>query len=246
MRPEHEFATHNLSRPQTTHQSKEDVWRGLIAEVILGSIQLRDANVKTVVSAAKKFGVFLGRSFMHVLSGLKLKGKIPAEGIEGELNLAALKEIPTEYREAVHPEEAYLNEFESSLTDWIRDTVRAKERLVIFIDDLDRCMPDVALQVLEALKLYLNIDKLIFVVGVDRTVIDGLVKEQYKKMGLDEEKCKQYLAKMFQIEIELIPSEIQVEAFLDQQLGQLDSWSKELSQEEREIFRGRILIPCCL
>ncbi len=88
--------------------------------------------------------------------------------------------------------------------------------MVIFIDDLDRCMPEIALQVLEALKLYLNIEKLIFVVGVDKTVIDKLVKEHYKQLGLDEDKSKNYLAKMFQVEVQVEPSEQQISDFLDE------------------------------
>ncbi len=40
-------------------------------------------------------------------------------------------------------------------------------------------MPYIALQVLEALKLYLNIERLMFVVGVDKTVVDLLVVKRY-------------------------------------------------------------------
>jgi len=47
------------------------------------------------------------------------------------------------------------------------------DRMVIFIDDLDRCLPEVALQVLEALKLYFNIDGVAFVLGIDRAKSNG-------------------------------------------------------------------------
>ena len=47
-------------------------------------------------------------------------------------------------------------------------------------------MPEITLQVLEALKLYLNIPKLIFVVGVDDKVVNALVREHYKPRGLSE------------------------------------------------------------
>ncbi|MHC4620114.1 MAG: KAP family P-loop NTPase fold protein [Planctomycetota bacterium] len=222
------------------YDDKEDVWRGLISEVIIHSIDFQTATVGTVTKAAKEFGLFLGRSFLHVLAGLKLKagvGKIA----EAELSLSAIKDVLAEWELAAHPEKAYLNEFEVSLKRWIEETLLEKERMVIFLDDLDRCMPTVALQVLEALKLYLNIKKLIFVVGVDRRVIDELVRGHYKELGLSEDKSVNYLAKMFQVEVELEPSEAQVDAFIDSQLNAIKYWQSDLDDEERSIFRNMII-----
>jgi hypothetical protein len=242
------------------YDNKEDVRRGLIAEVILNAIDVKNASIKTVISAAKKFGLFLGKGFLHTLASVKLKAKTPDGANEAELDLAAIKEILAEYQQAAHPEKAYLNEFEETLRDWVKDTVGkdgANERMVIFIDDLDRCMPDIALQVLEALKLYLNIDNLIFIVGVDRTVVDRLVVEHYRKLGLvrdkqedsspeeeaqrkiDERKARNYLAKMFQVEVNVAPSEQQIEDLLDKQLENIDYW-KQLKPFEKDIFRSLI------
>ncbi len=155
--------------------------------------------------------------------------------------MAGIKEILAEYQEAAHPEKAYLNEFESSLETWVKNTLGKNERMVIFIDDLDRCMPEIALQVFEALKLYLNIEKLIFVLGVHKKVIDQLVKKHYKELGLDEEKSKDYLAKMFQVEVALKPTEKQISDFLDQQLVRIPYWAEQLSETEQQIFRDLVL-----
>jgi KAP family P-loop domain len=59
------------------------------------------------------------------------------------------------------------------LTDWISregkgDPSRA---LVVFIDDLDRCSDDVVLKVCEAVKLYLDVPGLIFVIACDQSVL---------------------------------------------------------------------------
>ncbi len=223
------------------YDKKEDVWRGLISEVIINSIDVKGATIQTVKNAARQFGLFLGRSFLHVLAGVKLKAKDPGDTAEADIDLASIKEILAEYQEAAHPEKAYLNEFESSLENWIKETLGNDERMVIFIDDLDRCMPEIALQVLEALKLYLKIEKLFFVVGVDKKVIDKLVKEHYKRLGLDEDKSKNYLAKMFQVEVQVEPSEQQISDFLDEQLKEISYWREpQLSKDERGIFRELI------
>lgn len=217
------------------YQAKEDVWRGLIAEVILASIDARDATEERMLRAVTQFGRFLGRSFLHVLQGMRLKG------------VDVAKKIAEEYEKALHPEAAYLNQFENTLRRWIRDTIsEADERMVIFIDDLDRCMPDVALQVLEALKLYLDIEDLIFVVGVDRAVVDQLVQNLYGKLGLLQEKSKHYLAKMFQVEVVIGPNERQAESFLDTQLDAIAErtnqyWTRELENHQREVFRRVVL-----
>lgn len=42
-----------------------------------------------------------------------------------------------------------------------------EERLIVFVDDLDRCHVDNALGIMEAVKLFLNAEGAIFVVAVD-------------------------------------------------------------------------------
>ena len=222
------------------YHAREDVWRGLIAEVILSSIQVKGATMAQVTKAAKQFGLFLGRSFLHALAAVKVKAEAPGGVVGAELSLSAVRDIVEEFREAAHPEKAYLNEFEQTLKDWVGDTITKGHRLVLFIDDLDRCMPDVALEVLEALKLYLNIPNIIFVVGVDRNVVDELVQTHYERLGLAKDKSKHYLAKMFQIEVTLTVHEGQIEQFLDDQLAAFDLW-RELSGDHQGIFRDRIL-----
>ena len=227
------------------YHCKEDVWRGLISEVIIKSINVDGATFKDVTNAAKRFGAFLGRSFVHALANIKLKAGVKTPDgtatVDGELSLSAIKQILDEYREVNHPEKAFLNEFEATLKSWLQQTLGAKERMVIFIDDLDRCLPDVTLEVLEALKLYLNIDKLIFVVGIDRTVVDQLVREYYRKHGLEMKKGAQYLAKMFQAEVPVEPSERQTSAYLAEQLDEIPVWTKELSPEQKTVFEGAVL-----
>ena len=218
------------------YHSKDDVWRGLIAEVILASIAIRGASKGRVLKALKQFGGFLGRSFLRVLERFEL--------IDGA---DIVDDIAAEYQRSTHPEAAYLNQFETTLRTWVRETISVVgERMVIFIDDLDRCMPEVALQVLEALKLYLNIEDLVFVVGVDRSVVDQLLQKLYDRQGLQADKSKYYLAKMFQVEVTIGPSERQAEMFLERQLTEIgqhtdEYWNTKLDDRERDIFRHVLL-----
>jgi uncharacterized protein YjbI with pentapeptide repeats/GTPase SAR1 family protein len=75
-------------------------------------------------------------------------------------------------------------------------------KIVVFVDDLDRCSPDKALQVLESIKVFLDIDGFIYVIGLSFNKISQLItayyKEKYKDIGIEGE---QYLKKIIQIPI---------------------------------------------
>ena len=223
------------------YHTKEDVWRGLVSEVILRSIDVKEMTIKKVKKAVKDFGFFLGRSFIEVVASTTIKAAETAE-----VDLAVVKEILADFDRTAHPEKAFLNEFEDALKKWITGTIsKQKERMVIFIDDLDRCTPDVAFEVLEALKLYLNIKDLIFVVGLDREVIDKIVEDHYAKMGFETEaerkKCKKYLDKMFQVEVKVGPSLKQIKEYTDYILDQNEFLKKNLEEDEYDAVRQVVL-----
>jgi len=215
--------------------------------VILKSIDVGEPSWGRVTKAVKSFGIFLGRSFLHALGSISAKAKLPAGTGEVEVDFAAVRDIWEEYQRAAHPEKGYLNEFETALRSWIEETIsNQSERMVIFIDDLDRCLPPVMLNVLEALKLYLDIKDLVFVLGLDREVIDEVVKKHYRDNGVAEEKAERYLDKMFQVEVTMQPTDVQVEAFLDtelQAIGRVTNqyWETKLSPEEQKVFRNVVL-----
>lgn len=70
-------------------------------------------------------------------------------------------------------------------------------RVVVFIDDLDRCEPKTAYRLLEGIKIYLNLHNCVFVLGVNRDeliriIADGLPgKEQ-----ADSFRAQEYLEKL--------------------------------------------------
>ncbi len=203
------------------YHKRDDVWRGLIAETIIHCIDVKNVTPDRLLEAAKQFGGFLGKSFLHALSNISVKAEFP--GVKAEAKGSLVRDVFEEYQKTAHPERGYLNEFEDTLKSWIDSYIsKSGERLVIFIDDLDRCLPDVTLEVLEALKLYLAIPNLVFVLGVDRDVVDAIVQKHYVEHGVSEQKSRDYLDKMFQVEIPVSPSEQQVEAYLSNQINRLN------------------------
>ncbi len=75
--------------------------------------------------------------------------------------------------------------------------------LVIFIDDLDRCLPDKVVQVLETIKLFLDKRGCVFVLGADTNIVREAVAQHYKQAGFVEDNARDYLDKIIQIRFDL-------------------------------------------
>ena len=54
------------------------------------------------------------------------------------------------------------------------------EKLVVIIDDLDRCTPERLIENLEAIKLFLNVDKTAFIIGADPRIVKHAIEFRYK------------------------------------------------------------------
>ena len=66
-----------------------------------------------------------------------------------------------------------VSEFSGSKSNWVG------WKLIAFIKDLDRCLPENVNSSLEELKLFLDEAPCVFVIGVDRTVIEKAVQARY-------------------------------------------------------------------
>jgi hypothetical protein len=77
------------------------------------------------------------------------------------------------------------------------------QKYIIFIDDLDRCSAEKALSLLETIQLVLNMKGFVYIIGVDRNVIENVVKSKYPgEIGIDK---ASFLKKIFQVFFTLPP-----------------------------------------
>jgi len=83
----------------------------------------------------------------------------------------------------------------------IREADPDKEyRVVIFIDDLDRCSPSKALEVLESIKLFLDIEGFVFIMGLSYKTVTTLISYAYQSSGVQGE---DFIKKIIQIPIKI-------------------------------------------
>jgi len=85
----------------------------------------------------------------------------------------------------------------------IEKLFQEKEKVIIFIDDLDRCLPEKVIELLESIKLYLmkEKNKTIYVLGLDDKIISSAISEKYG--NLKDNDINNYLDKMIQFNIRL-------------------------------------------
>lgn len=80
------------------------------------------------------------------------------------------------------------------------------DRLIILIDDLDRCLPGAVIDILEAVKLFLFIPRTVFIIATDEAMIEYAVRRHYPDLPVSQaDYTKHYLEKLIQIPIR-IPS----------------------------------------
>ena len=78
------------------------------------------------------------------------------------------------------------------------------ERLVVFIDELDRCIPDTVLDIFEAIRLFLYVPGTTFIIGADERLVSYAVKTKYKDIpGHDIDISKEYLEKLVQYPVKI-------------------------------------------
>lgn len=104
------------------------------------------------------------------------------------------------------------------------------KRLVVLVDDLDRCLPESVIETLETIRLFLAVPKMSFVIAADEDRVADAIRRRYPAGGPVEERAgveepaKLYLHKIVQTTIPIPAlSRFDTEAylFLLQMLGRL-------------------------
>ena len=100
-------------------------------------------------------------------------------------------------------------QFESIFADLVRDS--GARRLVVFVDEVDRCSADDVVATLDAIRTFLGADKCVFLVAADQQVLEeSLTRAAKQETPVDEvnpyySTGSAYLDKVFQYQVSLPP-----------------------------------------
>ena len=83
------------------------------------------------------------------------------------------------------------------------------EKLVVFIDDLDRCLPNTILDLFEAIRLFLFVPNTAFVIGADERIVEHAIKTRYPSNDSKFDVGRNYLEKIVQFPIRIPPMSVQ-------------------------------------
>lgn len=112
-------------------------------------------------------------------------------------------------------------------------------RLVITIDDLDRCSPDTIIPTLEAIKLFLFVPSTAFIIGADEELVRYAVRRRFPELPGDRREVgRDYLEKLIQFPIR-IPAlgRAEVESYMGLLFA---TASKELTPDQKNLVRNTI------
>jgi hypothetical protein len=178
-----------------------DAWRYEKAEHIIVPIlhrmhtAIRDAGDEKVADHLQRAirSVIYSLNFsVRYVGGVELKPKDIAENWQSE-GLPAL-------------DEAFSKPFNelSKITQAL-----GNRRIVVLIDDLDRCSPDKVVSVLESINLVMDVPGLIFVLALDYDVLVSAITQKYPHVSGDS-----FIQKMVQLPFRVPPLSLEKDGFL--------------------------------
>ena len=129
----------------------------------------------------------------------KLKTAYESISKEGKELLAAKKE---EEKVATTTPPKAIDAFRTDLQATLKEM---KITLVVLIDDLDRCLPETAIATLEAMRLFLFLDRTAFVIAADEDMIRESVRVHFKGALLSEGMVRSYFDKLIQLPFRVPP-----------------------------------------
>ena len=115
----------------------------------------------------------------------------------------------------------YMEEIRHDLELLEQGLKRKNKRVLIIVDDLDRCEPEKAVEMLQAVKLLLNFDSFIVILGIDARIITRAIERHYSDLlGPAGASGYEYLDKIIQIPFRIPkPIETEIRSFIDRQMS---------------------------
>ena len=209
-------------------QGFEDAKIALIEGVVGGLIEKRSLLAKATELVRQTWANIdllkatkgVGKLAVILTTGVPVAGSGIADIVEGVVgNARAVATDPDRRSEAIANFEGVLKpdakfgkpstpERIAEFRKLFANLIKAAEvdRLVVLVDDLDRCLPETMIETLEAIRLFVLLEKTAFIVGADERMIEFAVQRHFPDLPQTEEAqgyARAYLEKLLQVPLRI-------------------------------------------
>jgi Sulfatase-modifying factor enzyme 1/KAP family P-loop domain len=182
-----------------TGQSPTDYWTQTFAELadkyktqVPASVKLFEKllvdSIGVGADVSMPGATKLGLKAANSLSGLLPKLSKPKSNLAEKYKFSGdghyYRQIHKALKAVTRPNQADNRE----ILQGIRTTCNPRINFVIFIDDLDRCLPENAVAALELIKTIFNVESFAFVLALDDEIIERGIGHRYKEYKLQDKK----------------------------------------------------------
>ena len=206
------------------YEDTKTVLMGRIVNEIIKKRKPQDKALKIAAKLLKKIDLLkIGQSAVKHGAGFMLMGPAglaltTTSDILNKLSNADYEEYIKKQNENTDPDEILKNdiqEFHLAFEELIKETNLKK--IVVLIDDLDRCSPDTVIGTLEAIKLFLFAKNTAFIIGADERLIKHAVRRRFPEIpGDNTEVGRDYLEKLIQYPIRIPPlSDLELTTYIN-------------------------------
>jgi energy-coupling factor transporter ATP-binding protein EcfA2 len=159
-----------------------------ILDTLLENLKREDTHWRELSSKLKRLTASMATAMTLKLPFLEFHGKSALKQWQAQ------EQVRSDYF-------GWLSELQKAL-DGLR-SADPDRRIVVLIDDLDRCLPSKVVEVLESIKVMLDVPGFVFVLALDELVVEQAIQSYYGQNY--SVPSKDYIKKLVQVEFRLPP-----------------------------------------
>lgn len=200
-------------------------------------IPLLDTIRAALIRSSKQYDKRTRKKVRSIATRIGRVVRALATGLSGQVGLPGTAKVSYDIGKALdaisHPgkpesaQSLYVAAFQELETAFSELSIDGVTRIVVFVDDLDRCLPGNALDLLESIKLFFDLPGFVFVVGLDGDIVERAIRAKFpdrdNQLALEEggsdaaatldsrQLSREYVKKMFQVPYSLpaiLPSQL--------------------------------------
>ncbi len=113
------------------------------------------------------------------------------------------------------PVTSYVTELRDKINTLLNEILKVTglERIYVFVDDLDRLEPRVALELLEGMKNFADYENCVFILAVDQDVVERGLRSKYGE-DFSEEKARKFFDKIIQVPFALPVQAYDIQSYI--------------------------------